>query len=80
MDIGYHVVEALIREAKYCPLTGDVISIGRQTIYFSPDQILHLLKEHGLDTHGRSPSDLETGGPSNVDLPEYDGRELITDR
>jgi len=80
MGIESHFVEALIREAQYQPIGGDVILIGRQTVYFSPDAILNLLKQHGIDTAKYVPSELETSGTSNVDLREFANQKLITDR
>lgn len=79
MGIGRHVVEALIRESQHKPIKGDVILIGRQTVYFTPEAILDLLKEHGVDTKHLKPSELETGGGSTVNLPGYNGTKLITD-
>jgi hypothetical protein len=79
MGIGHHVVEALIRERQHRPITGDVVLIGRQTVYFTPESILALLKEHRIDTKGRKPSDLETGGGSTNNLPAFSGQKLITD-
>lgn len=79
MGIGHHVVEALIRENQHRAIKGDVVLIGRQTVYFSPEAILALLKEHGVDTKDRRPSDLETGGGSTNNLPAFNGQKLITD-
>jgi SAM-dependent methyltransferase len=75
----HHVVEALIRESQYRPIVGEVVLVGRQTVYFSPQAILNLLREHGVDTQGRKASDLETGGHSTIDLPTFSNQRLITD-
>ena len=44
-----------------------------------PEAILDLFKHHGVDT-AESPSELETGGKSNVNLAEFADENLITDR
>ena len=50
MGIGRVAVEAIIREHQYRPITGDVLMIGRQTVYFTPNELLLLLSENGLPT------------------------------
>jgi len=42
-------IEGFIRERLYREL-GDVLLIGRQAIYATPQEILALAREHGLDT------------------------------
>jgi hypothetical protein len=79
MGIGRQLVEALIRESQHRPLSGDVVLIGRQTVYFEPGGILELLKEFGVDTLGRKASDLETGGGSTNNIKDFAGQNLITD-
>jgi hypothetical protein len=49
MGLGYHFVEALVREHRYRPLGGDVVLVGRQTVYFTPAEILALLRDHGIE-------------------------------
>jgi hypothetical protein len=70
MGIGYHMVEALIRESQHKPIRGDVVLIGRQTVYFSPESILDLLNQHGIDVKDHQSADLETGGLSNLNMPD----------
>jgi hypothetical protein len=36
MGISALMVEMIIREHKYRPIHGDVLLIGRQTVYLSP--------------------------------------------
>ena len=40
MGMGKHLIEAVIREHSNKPITGDVLLIGRQTTYMSPDRLL----------------------------------------
>lgn len=78
MGIGYHVVEALIRESQYRPLSGDVVLIGRQTVYFTPESIVELLGKHGIEVNV-NPADIETGGGSTNNLANHYSKKLITD-
>ena len=59
MGLGYHVVEALIREHNYRPITGNVILIGRQAVYLTPQDILALLREHGVDVGAVTAAQIE---------------------
>jgi hypothetical protein len=59
MGVGRHLVEALIRERNYRPLAGEVLLVGRQTVYLAPETLLELLKEHGIDVADIRPEDLE---------------------
>ena len=59
MGLGYECVEAIVREHKYRPITGNVIIVGRQTVYFTPEQILKLLREHCVDVEGVQSADLD---------------------
>jgi hypothetical protein len=62
MGIGHHVVEALIRENQHRPIRGDVVLIGRQTVFQTPESVVALLAEHGADVKTIRPSDIKTGG------------------
>lgn len=48
MGLGSHMVEAIIREHSYRPIAGDVLTIGRQTVYVGPRRLLKLLASHGM--------------------------------
>jgi SAM-dependent methyltransferase len=52
MGIGPAIVTALIREHLYKPIRGDVQIIGRQTVYFTPRDIIDLFAANGIDTAG----------------------------
>src|SRR5215469_13606649 len=51
VGLAYDVVEAIFREHSYSPITGDVLLIGRQTVYLTPEELLELAQSHGT---GRS--------------------------
>ena len=48
MGMGKHLIEAVIREHRNKAITGDVLLIGRQTTYMSPDELLVSIREHGV--------------------------------
>jgi len=67
MALGRDVVDAIIREHAYRPITGDVLLIGQQAVTLSRDEVLELLREHGVaaaagDMHNAASA--ETGGMS----------------
>jgi hypothetical protein len=78
MGLGYHFVEGLVREHKYRPLSGDVLLIGRQTIYFTPQTILKLLREHNVEVDDITESEIDLGGSTINRMPGYPA-DLITD-
>jgi hypothetical protein len=80
MGIGIHIVESLIREHCYRPVKGDVVMIGRQTVYFSPEEILQLLAAHGIDTSAIEPKSIEIDSDTIDRLTGYKEKTLITDR
>lgn len=49
MGIERNVALAVIREHAYRPIMGDVLLIGRQTMFFSPQDAMGMLKECGLE-------------------------------
>ena len=50
MGLGIDAIEAVLKEHTFQPVNGDVLLIGRQTIYFSPLQILELMKNFGISS------------------------------
>jgi hypothetical protein len=48
VGLGHDMVEAIFREHSFSPITGDVLLIGRQTVYFTPEELLVLAREHGI--------------------------------
>src|ERR1700722_19621136 len=58
MGMGKHLIEAVIREHRNKPITGDVLLIGRQTTYMSPDELLVSIREHGV-TGDADPGSIE---------------------
>jgi len=48
MGLANYMVDALVREHVYKPIAGDVLLIGRQTVYMSPEEVLDLLRSHGV--------------------------------
>jgi SAM-dependent methyltransferase len=48
MALGRDVVDAIIREHAYRPITGDVLLIGQQAITLSRNEVLELMREHDV--------------------------------
>jgi nicotinamide mononucleotide adenylyltransferase len=48
MGMGKHLIEAIVREHRHKPIAGDVLLIGRQTVYLSPDELVRTIREHGV--------------------------------
>jgi hypothetical protein len=48
MGMGKHLIEAVVREHLHKPIAGDVLLIGRQTVYLSPDELVRTIREHGV--------------------------------
>jgi hypothetical protein len=46
MGLGGQAVDAIGREHAYRPITGDVVFIGRQTTYFTPQDLASRLRDH----------------------------------
>jgi hypothetical protein len=59
MGIGIVYAEMLAREHAYKPLRGDVLTIGRQTMWFSPEDALTIVRGKGIECAGVSADDLE---------------------
>ena len=79
MGLGNSLVEAIVRERKYRPIRGDVVVIGRQTVYFTPKDILAMLTQHGISVEGISPSSIELDRSTQDRLEGYANANLITD-
>jgi hypothetical protein len=49
MGIAPYIAEAIIREHKHRPITGDVLLLGRQTFSFTPDDAVGMLRSNGIE-------------------------------
>jgi SAM-dependent methyltransferase len=65
MALGRDVVDAIIREHAYRPITGDVLLIGQQAVTLSRDEVLELMREHDVVA--------AAGGLQNVASADGDG-------
>lgn len=75
MGLGFHAVEAIGREHAFRPVQGDILFVGRQATYFSPDGLVAQLRSHG---HAVDPSAIEIDRSTLNRLPGYG--EIVTDR
>lgn len=78
MGLGYEMVEALLREHAYKPLTGNVVTIGKQTIYFQPHELIALMREHG-HTPEVGPEDIQVDSSTVGRRSSHAGLDLISD-
>jgi SAM-dependent methyltransferase len=80
MGLTFPVVDSLIREHTYRPLAGEILLIGRQTIYFTPADILMLLREHRVDVDDIFEHDIEIDRSTVDRLAQFASLDLISDR
>jgi hypothetical protein len=82
MGLSASTVEGIVREHKYKPIRGDVLLIGRQTVYLTQQQYIAMLRQHGVDVHEKQLKqmviDNETMDRRLVAIAP--GQELISDR
>ena len=49
MGIAPYIAEAIVREHKHRPITGDVLLLGRQTFSFTPEDAVGMLRSNGIE-------------------------------
>jgi hypothetical protein len=59
VGLNRHHIEMLAREHLYRPIRGDVLMIGRQTVYLSPDELIETLHGIGVDVRGAGVAKIE---------------------
>ena len=77
MGLGGEAIEAIGREHAYRPISGDVLFIGRQTTYFSANELAAILRSHG---HAVDPAAIEIDRTTISRQRGHGGKELVTDR
>lgn len=80
MGLDRLFIEGLMREHLHRPISGNVVLIGRQTIFLSPDELLELLAANGLRTPGMKTTDIALDDDTKLRPPSYRGRSLVVDR
>lgn len=60
MGLTRQMVRFVIREAKYSPLRGSVLLLGRQTIHLTADSFAELMKEEEMPIDSSIPLELDT--------------------
>lgn len=73
-------LDSLLREHRYRPITGDVVLIGRQTVYVTPAEALALMSQHGIDVGGVAAGDIEIDRRTVNRVADYPACDLISDR
>jgi len=67
MALGRDVVDAIIREHSYQPITGDVLLIGQKALTVSREEVLELMHEHdafAATPDRQQPASVDGGGMS----------------
>lgn len=77
MGMGKHLIEAVVREHLHKPIAGDVLLIGRQTVYLSPDELVRTIREHGVSLQV-DPSGIEVD-QTTLDRRHGYGERLVND-
>jgi hypothetical protein len=70
MALGRDVVDAIIREHAYRPITGDVLLIGQHAVTLSRDEVLELMREHDVVAAAR---DMQAAAAGRRQLASADG-------
>ena len=77
MGLAAFVVDAIAREHAYKPIDGDVLLVGRQTVYLTPDRLCDRLRRHGYTP---DPSAIEVDTQTIDRLQGYENQTLVSDR
>jgi len=77
MGLGGEAIEAIGREHAYRPISGDVIFIGRQTTYFTPAELVALLRSYG---HAVDAAAIEIDRSTINRQQGQEGKGLVADR
>lgn len=77
MGLGVEAIEAIGREHAYRPICGDVVFIGRQTTYFTPGELVALLRSYG---HAVDATAIEIDRTTTNRQQGHEGKQLVTDR
>lgn len=77
MGMGRHLIEAVVREHLNRPIAGDVLLIGRQTTYLSPDNLIKVMNECGLKINA-DPSKFELD-KTTIDRKQGFADSLVSD-
>ncbi len=78
MGLASYVVDAIIREHAYKAISGDVLLIGRQTVYMTPQEAIETVRSHGL-TPAIDAKDIVLDRDTVNRRPGWADREMISD-
>jgi hypothetical protein len=81
MAITYQMAQMILSEHRFKKITGDVLLLGRQTVFMSPDQAKKLLKEMGISIRkeAKIEYDTETIGHQNNFISDKSFFSLFSD-
>lgn len=95
MAITRHLAELILAEHCLRPIAGNMLLLGRQTIFMKPDEALALVRRFGIEPQG-TPQTADFGDPGNIsdrsffslfsaakivacDVTDHEGADLIFD-
>jgi SAM-dependent methyltransferase len=71
------MVEAILREHAHQPIDGDVLTIGRQTVYYEAKDLVQIMREHGITKIDSSLFEIDS---STIDRKGgFENKKLVTD-
>lgn len=79
MGLGIGIIEMLSRERSYHGLGDDILLIGRQTIYCTPEQALEKCAELGIDVSHVRVDDIAVDNVTANRTAGFENKRLITD-
>jgi hypothetical protein len=53
MAITRHIAELILIEHRFRPIAGDILLLGRQEMFLTPDEAVALVRKHGIEPSGR---------------------------
>jgi hypothetical protein len=80
MGLTAPIIETLAREHKFRPLSGDVLLIGRQTVYLTAAQLLDLYRDFGIDVGAVSADEIEIDRSTRDRQAELGDHAWVSDR
>jgi len=76
MGIAHNIAAAIVREHQHRPITGDVVLIGRQTVYLTPGQAVDMVRRFGVEPAIENPA---VDDRTLNRRPEFQNFDLVSD-
>src|SRR6266568_8603376 len=79
MGLNKDIVDSIFQEHAFRPIDGEVLLIGRQTIYMTPAEVLEMMREHGLKPRRAFDEDTMINKSTVNRRLDFEGMTLISD-